>query len=242
MNITIFKRAGAYLFDILVVSMIVSLLSYLPILNPNRTLYSEKYNELVNVYEQYENKEINESEYDEARIPISYELYRLNVYYVVLDVIIVLLYFGVVPYFFDGQTVGKKLFQIKIVSNDDKPLKITNYLLRTIVLNNILISVILQCIVSFISVDNYYLLYQNVNIVGYIIMYINLFMIIVRKDNRGLHDFVAGTKVKYIGYEEKKREAKIEEEQAVLISEKEIKPKKSKEDKTTSIKKTKKNK
>ena len=46
---------------------------------------------------------------------------------------------------------------------------------------------------------------------------------IVRKDNRGLHDFVAGTKVKYIGYEEKKREAKIEEEQAVLISEKEIK-------------------
>ena len=62
-------------------------------------------------------------------------------------------------------------------------------------------------------------------------MYINLFMIIVRKDNRGLHDFVAGTKVKYIGYEEKKREAKIEEEQAVLISEKEIKTKKSKEDK-----------
>lgn len=73
-------------------------------------------------------------------------------------------------------------------------------------------------------------------------MYINLFMIIVRKDNRGLHDFVAGTKVKYIGYEEKKREAKIEEEQAVLISEKEIKPKKSKEDKTTPIKKNKKNK
>ena len=36
--------------------------------------------------------------------------------------------------------------------------------------------------------------------------------------------------------------AKIEEEQAVLISEKEIKPKKSKEDKTTPIKKTKKNK
>ena len=44
---TLFKRLGAYVFDILIVSMLVSLLSYLPILNPNRTQYSEKYNELV---------------------------------------------------------------------------------------------------------------------------------------------------------------------------------------------------
>ena len=68
-------------------------------------------------------------------------------------------------------------------------------------------------------------------------MYINLFMIIVRKDNRGLHDFVAGTKVKYIGNEEKKRETKIEEEQAILISEKELKPKNSTSKKEKSKKK-----
>ena len=31
---TLFKRLGAYVFDIIIVSMLVSLLSYLPILNP----------------------------------------------------------------------------------------------------------------------------------------------------------------------------------------------------------------
>ena len=103
---TLFKRLGAYFFDIIIVSMLVSLLSYLPILNPNRTQYSEKYNELVNVYEQYSKEEISEEEYTEAGIPITYELYRLNVYYVVIDIVVVLLYFGVLPYFMKGQTLG----------------------------------------------------------------------------------------------------------------------------------------
>ena len=225
---TLFKRLGAYVFDILIVSMLVSLLSYLPILNPNRTQYSEKYNELVNVYEQYSKSEISESEYTEAGIPITYELYRLNVYYVVIDIVIVILYFGMLPYFLKGQTLGKRLFQLRIVGVKDKPLSIVNYLLRCVVLNNVLISIALQCIVYFMSVDTFYPVYQNVNLVGYIILYISLFMIIVRRDGRGLHDMVANTKVVYIG--ETQANALLEE-QKVMESEMEVKPKESNKEK-----------
>lgn len=233
---TLFKRLGAYVFDILIVSMLVSLLSYLPILNPNRTQYSEKYNELVNVYEQYSQSEISESEYTEAGIPITYELYRLNIYYVAIDIVIVILYFGVLPYFLKGQTLGKRLFQLRIVGAKDKPLSIVNYLLRCVVLNNVIISIVLQCIVYFMSVDTFYPVYQNVNLVGYIILYISLFMIIVRRDGRGLHDMVANTKVVYIG--ETKANALLQEQQ-VMESEMEVKPKEVKKEKKEKVVKAK---
>ena len=233
---TLFKRLGAYVFDILIVSTLVTLLSYLPILNPNRMQYSEKYNQLVNVYEQYSKEEISEEEYTEAGIPITYELYRLNVYYVIIDIVVVLLYFGVLPYFLKGQTLGKRLFQLRIVGIKDKPLSIVNYLLRCIVLNNVLISIALQCIVHIMSVDTFYAVYQNVNLVGYIILYISLFMVIVRRDGRGLHDMVANTKVVYIGETQKDQ---IAEEQKVMESEMEVKPKELKKEKKEKVVKAK---
>lgn len=234
---TLFKRIGAYILDVFIVTAIVTLLSYVPFLNPSRVQYSEKYNELMNVYEQYTKNEISESEYNEAYIPISYELYRLNTSYIIIDLVIVILYFGIAPFIFKGQTLGKKIMQIKIVSNNDKPLTIVNYLLRMVVLNNVLITIALLSIVYLMSVDNYAGIYQNVNLVGYIITYISLFMIMVRRDGRGLHDFVANTKVVLTNEEIKRKLDAIEEEQRVLEKEMEIeKEPKKKEEKVINAK------
>lgn len=234
---TLFKRIGAYILDVFIVTAVVTLLSYIPFLNPSRVQYSEKYNELMNVYEQYTKNEISESEYNEAYIPISYELYRLNTSYIIIDLVIVILYFGVAPFIFKGQTLGKKMMQIRIVSNSDKPLTLVNYLLRMVVLNNVLITVALISIVYLMSVDNYAGIYQNVNLVGYIITYISLFMIMVRRDGRGLHDFVANTKVVLTNEEMKRKLDAIEEEQRVLEKEMEIeKEPKKKEEKVINAK------
>ena len=216
---TFAKRAGAYILDMLIVSLVVMLLSYIPFLNPNHEAYIEKYNELVNVYEQFQNNEISEEEYNEAAIPISYELYHLNIPSTIIDLVCVIIYFGVLPFFFAGQTIGKKLFQIRIVSANDKPLTIGNYLLRCVILNNVLISIGLIAVIMFMNAGNYYAVYQNLNMVGYIIMYIILFMVLVRQDNRGLHDFIANTKVVFTNEEIENRLEKIEEEQKVLESE-----------------------
>lgn len=238
---TFFKRLLAFILDILIVSLVVTLLSYIPFLNPNRDAYSEKYNELVNVYEQVEKNEISQEEYNEAAIPISYELYRLNIPTILVDIVCSLLYFGVLPFFMDGQTIGKRLFQLRVVSANDKPLNIVNYLLRAVVLRNILISLALLAVIYFMDASNYYNVYQNVNLVGYIIMYINLFMIVMRQDNRGLHDFVANTKVVFTQEEMENRLEKIEEEQKVLEKELEKKPAKTEKVVKAKTPKTKKN-
>ncbi len=216
---TFFKRAGAYILDLFIISLVVMLLSYIPFLNPNRDAYNEKYNELVNVFEQYQNSEISEEEYNEAAIPISYDLYRLNIPSTIVDMVVILLYFGVLQFLGKGQTIGKKIFQIRVVSNNDKPLTIVNYLLRAVILSNVLISLGGIAVICFMNADNYYMVYQNLNLVGYIIMYITLFMVIVRQDNRGLHDFVANTKVVFTNEEIEARLEKIEAEQQVLESE-----------------------
>ena len=214
MNHTFFKRIGAYVLDVLIVSLLVSLLSYVPFLNPSRDAYSEKYNELVNLQEQYTSNEISLDEYNQAFVPIAYEIYRYNTYYVIIDLVCTLLYFGVLQFFCKGQTIGKKLFQIRVVSNDERPLTIVNFILRTVVLSNMIISIALQCIVHFMDVDHYYMVYENVNLVGSIILYIMLFMIVVRADGRGLHDFVANTKV--ILDDPQVKEDKVEAEQKII--------------------------
>ena len=214
MNHTFFKRIGAYVLDILIVSLFVSLLSYVPFLNPSRDAYSEKYNELVNLQEQYSSSEIRLDEYNQAFEPIAYEIYRYNTYYVIIDLVCTLLYFGVLQFFCKGQTIGKKLFQIRVVSNDERPLTLVNFILRTVVLSNMIISVALQCIVHFMDVDHYYMVYENVNLVGSIILYIILFMIVVRADGRGLHDFVANTKV--VLDDPQIKEEKVENEQKII--------------------------
>ena len=222
MNSTILKRIAAYLLDFLLVLLLVTLLSYVPFLNPHRREYSEKYNELVNVYDQYADHEISEAEYNEAYVPIAYEINKLNTNYVILDLVIVILYFAVMPYFFQGQTIGKKLFQLKIVGKDHQELSFASYLLRAVILNNVIISILLQVVVYLMDVSSYEFVYRNLNLAGYIIQYVTFFLILVRRDGRGLHDLVAKTKVVFTEEQTKKRLEKIEEEEKVLQSELEV--------------------
>ena len=228
MHSTVLKRISAYLLDFLLVLLLVTLLSYVPFLNPHRREYSEKCNELVNVYDQFLDEEISEAEYNEAYVPIAYQMYRLNTNYVIIDMVIVILYFAVLPFFNDGQTVGKKLFQIKIEGVHDKSLSFGQYLLRAVILNNVIISILLQVIVYMMDVNSYEFFYRNLNLAGYIIQYATLFLVFVRRDGRGLHDLIAGTKVVFTEEQNKKRLEQIQEEEKVLTSELEKKKKDSK--------------
>ena len=229
---TFFRRAGAYLIDLFIISAIVTLLSYLPILNPNRVQYSEKYNELVIVQEKLTNNDISMDEYKGAYIPIAYELYRLNWNSVVIDMVCVLLYFGVLQFIMKGQTIGKKLLQDRVVNKDGSDISLVSSIIRCVILSNLIITIALQLIVTFMNENNYFNYYNNVNLIGSVLLYITLFMVLVRQDGRGLHDFVAGTKVILTTKEEEMKNEKLIEEQKILESEYEIKKTEEEKEKT----------
>lgn len=203
---TLLKRLGAYLIDYLIVTVIIYGVMLLPFVNPNKEEYNTKYNEVVRVNEQYQKNEISSEEFNEALIPIAYDLYRLNGSYVIVSTICFIGYFVIFQFLNKGQTIGKKIFKLKLASASDKPLSMVNYFVRAIILYNILIPIIELIIVFTMSKENYYNVYQNINLVSYIIMYITLFFMLVRADGRGLHDILANTIVKDENLKEEKQE------------------------------------
>ncbi len=227
---TLLKRLGAYLIDYLVVTVIIYGVMLLPFVNPHKEEYNTKYNEVVRVNEQYQNNEISSEEFNEALIPIAYDLYRLNGSYVIVSTICFIGYFVIFQFLYKGQTIGKKIFKLKLASANDKPLSMVNYLVRAIILYNILIPIIELIIVFTMSSENYYNVYQNVNLVSYIIMYITLFFMLVRTDGRGLHDILANTIVK--------DEKEIETKQEIIEVKEKEEVKKSPKKKTPTKKKT----
>lgn len=215
-NVTL-RRFGAYLIDLLIVGIIGSFFSYVSVLNPNANEYEQTYQEILSLYERYSNNEITLDEYQTEYISLSYDLNRSNVVYTCFNLVLLLLYFVVVPVVMAGQTVGKKLLHLKVVTyQDNGSVGIISYLVRAIIQNNILITVVQLGIILYFTKDNYYTIYNNVNMVGYILLYLIVFLVLVRKDKRGLHDLAAGTKVisledYLIDHEEKPNEVLVEE-------------------------------
>ena len=192
----IFRRSMAFFIDLFIVSVITSLLASIPFLNPGKQHYEESYNRILKVFEQYKNEELTIEEYETQFISLSYDLNRMNMNYVIINVVVMIGYFVIFQWQRKGKTVGKQLLKLQIVSvKEEKEVSIFSYLLRCIVLNNLIITLAQMIVIFTYSKDNYYVIYNNLNLVGYIVLYLIIFFILIRTDKRGLHDFVAGTKV-----------------------------------------------
>ena len=193
-NNIILKRIGAYLIDFIVITLISMILTKMSFINPKYDEYVEvtnKYNEILSDY--YE-KEIDIDELNEEVNEISYEMNKSGYVYLIGDIVVIILYFGVFNYVYKGQTLGKKLMNLQIISNKDKPLKIFNYFIRCIILNGIIMDIITLIAICF-NKSTYYDVYRigsNINMMFQIIIFLSIMFSV---SGRGLHDIIAGTKV-----------------------------------------------
>ncbi len=220
------KRFVAYIIDIAIISIVVTLLTSNNKINfqyNNYQKYYKEYNEISTKYtktldkqskleKKYKNKKISESKYNknkneynkniktyESKIKIlQYKIMRNSVVYYSLYIAFILAYFGIFQYSFNGQTLGKRLMKIKIVSNNNKDLTIWRLLLRSFILYNLWIYIVGLILVYTINSSSYYTSYSLLNNVGSILQIIIVMMVIMNKNNRGLHDYVASTKIEFI--------------------------------------------
>ena len=202
MDISI-KRIGAYILDIVFVFLITTTLINLKFLNPRLDSYGDNYEEYTKLIEDYNNKKIEDKEYNEKKIELNYNLSKDSVISSSITIIVYLAYFGLFQYFNQGQTLGKKVFKLQVVSNKDKKLNLGNYLIRMIILNNIIFQTLLIGGVYIFNKTIYYDYSSIISFLESVMETIILVMVILRKDNRGLHDIVAQTKVISLVKEEK---------------------------------------
>lgn len=189
---TSLKRIIAFVIDIVIVSLVVSLINLLP-LDPYKDKYKdayEKYNEVVQ-----KSTEDEKNDYKDEIIELNYEVYKYRTYSSMFSATALILYFGVLPLVMNGQTLGKKITKLRVVSNNEKKLNFWKYLIRIVILNNIWLSLINIGAVYVVSGVKFYYVTYVISMLSSLIYMLNLIMVMFRKDNRGLHDMVAGTKV-----------------------------------------------
>ena len=115
--------------------------------------------------------------------------------------------------------------KIRVVANkEDKKLNVGNYILRSLILNNIIFSIILIIGVYIFKAPGYYTLSMVVSYLQLLVMSLIMLMVVLRKDFRGLHDFVAGTKVidlvVSVQDEASLEKEEVEEKQVIEVKEK----------------------
>jgi len=187
-----FPRLVAYVVDVFIVSMVASLICYFIPMNN----YNELQQELTSVQEKFLNEEISEKEYLNQTALISYDLDYAAVPSYIVQVAVLILYYVVFQFYNKGQTLGKKLMKIRVVANDDKyELTINDYIYRSVILNALLANFLLIIFVLFLDRNYYFYTSFTLQIVQIVLSLITIFMVLFKKDGRGLHDMVAHSKV-----------------------------------------------
>ena len=188
------KRIWAFFIDYLLVSLFLTMVYQIRILNPNYEKYNEtyeKYTELISDLDSNEYLSFIESK--DYKL-INYDLSKYSISLVCINLIVYILYFGGFQFWNKGQTIGKKIMKIKLVSKKDN-LKLWQCLLRTVILYGVLFELIRVFAIILVSVDSYYVINNVLSIANSFLFYAIVLCILFRKDGRGLHDILCDTDV-----------------------------------------------
>ena len=187
-----YKRVLAYLVDIMIISFVSVLLTYFV---PTSENYNKLNKEFENLTIDYRNQEVTMEEYLEKGTDINYQLNKEGVPQTIVSTVLSIIYFVVLAYFMNGETLGKKLMKIKITSNNDKKLTMNNYLIRALVIDSVLMNIITIITILLFSKDIYLTSYNIISYVFSFVYIVSLAMILFSKNGRGLQDILANTKV-----------------------------------------------
>ena len=197
------KRVFAYIIDMIIVYLISAIILAIPAINYDTEEYMDYYKEYTKIITSTEEMT---DEVIEKQNELTYKMTYLSKNSLIIQAITTFGYFGIAAYLMKGQTLGKKLQRIRVVSNDDKEMNQHLFILRSVILTN-LIPQIASIIAIFTLKQNNWITVET--IIGYISLAMSLALIIVlifRNDERSLHDLICKTKV--IEVPKKTKEAK----------------------------------
>ena len=186
------QRLVSYLIDFFIVIFIVTGITFFI---PTSDTYKEAYKEANEISDLYFNGEISNSEYLSRYGDVSYTMAKETIVVTVINLVVTIAYFGTYAYYMNGQTIGKKIMKIRVVNKDNSNVGHSILIFRTAIIYGVIESIISLIILQFISSNMYLYAITPLEFLQYIFVLISLFMIMFRKDGRGLHDILFKTKV-----------------------------------------------
>lgn len=196
------KRLIAYFIDFMIITFISSMIFALP-------MFKEDYNEYTKVYEEYTTEMTNELNSgsaevnDEKLLSLNYKVLKSTTKLSIITLTVTIIYFGIIAYLLKGQTLGKKLFKIKVTDLEGNLPNPGLFMLRSIILTNFIPQVVSLFILILASEKTYIDTNVYISYITMLLYFLIVGFIIFRTDERGLHDIICKTKVIEINTENK---------------------------------------
>lgn len=187
-----FTRIVAFVIDLIILSFVLSLLTFwIPL--------SKEYTEAVDnentIMENYRKGKITSEEFFNQYFENSYVKDKEKIVISIVSLILSMGYFGTFAYYNDGQTLGKKLLKIKVVDLDNKKPSHLSLITRALIINGVLVSFLSCIVIMIITKYDYYYTIGLLQVIQTVIMIASLIMIAFKNDKKGIHDILAKTKV-----------------------------------------------
>ncbi len=189
MQASFFERIGGYFIDIIIISVIISIITYaVPAQESTVT------NDIEKLVENIQNGELSRDAYMEEYQKILYTAQKENMSNTILELLITVAYFIVFQYLNKGKTLGKLILGTKIVdANGNDPPSFYKMLVRELIPFGILSTTICLILLNTLTKNSYLGYYETIRVLEAIFIIASLMLMATKKV--GLHDILSKTMV-----------------------------------------------
>ncbi len=184
-------RCLAYIIDGFLVLFLSALLSA-PFVNSDQML--ELAEESRSIVQKYSQNEMTEQEYLVEASNLEYKMSRSMELISIFIILVSVVYYVVLPIFLNGQTLGKKIFGMKIISTYGD-LNANQLIFRAFLADFLLLNIISVLFLMFASRNIYLNCIELFTLAQYTITFASIIMVIVNKEGLAIHDGLVHTKV-----------------------------------------------
>lgn len=191
MKAKFFDRLTAYIIDVIIISLITSII-FTSIPTNNKELEKQ----LSSLQDEVLSNNITYEEFIDEYQDLYYKNKKDTMTQSAITLTITIAYFVIFQYMNKGQTIGKKILHLRVVDNNtEKPLSIFKGLIRSLLIWNILSGTLGIVLIYILNKESYITSYLIISSIESIFIFITAMFTLYRKDNRGLHDIIINSKV-----------------------------------------------
>ena len=188
-----FKRLGAFFLDC---TILFFALTFINLFIPTFVDVNDLNDRTIEITEKYINGEVTQEKFVEETNEISYLLQKGTYLTTIVGIIVYILYFVVYQAYNNGQTLGKKVFKIRVLKTDNDVPSINMLIRRCLIPYGILVNFILAILILVLSKNTYNMFNVILTNLHLIVLGITILTMLIKK--RGMHDYLANTKVEEI--------------------------------------------